>query len=158
MSAVFWPVKVTSGVVAAFAIAAVPLSFVGPGWLRLAAIGPFLLAGPGAALALLLWTSKPSGTRQPARWLAFGLTLAIGSSLAISVLVATVMIYARLWYPSIAICLVSAMTLGLIAVTVRRLRWPGPPLRWGLTARESLVRAKRKFARHPVPGPPSKGP
>ena len=39
---------------AAVAVAAIPLSFVGPEGLRLAVIGLLMLAGPGTALVLLL--------------------------------------------------------------------------------------------------------
>lgn len=156
-SAAVGPAGITAAAVAVCAIAAVPLSFVGPGWLRLAVIGPFLLAGPGAALALLLWTAKANGPRRPPRWLPFGITLAIGSSLAVSGLLATVMIYAHLWYPSIAVCLVSAVTLGLLAVPARRLRWPELLLSWWSMTRESVVRARRRFMQRTVSGRPGKG-
>ncbi|WP_308466272.1 hypothetical protein [Rathayibacter soli] len=154
VSAAIGPAGLTTAVVTVCAVAAVPLSFAGPGWLRLAVVGPFLLAGPGAALALFLWTAKPDEPRRPQRWLPFAVTVAIGSSLAASVLIATAMIYTHLWYPSLAVCLLSAITLAIVTVPARRLRWPELLIRWESMTRASALRAQRWVARHAVPGSP----
>ena len=51
---------------AAVAVAAIPLSFVGPEGLRLAVIGLLMLAGPGTALVLLLRFEPPA--LGPGHW------------------------------------------------------------------------------------------
>jgi hypothetical protein len=67
-----------SAVVAAVALASVPLSFTGPEALRLAVIGPFLLAGPGTALILLL---KPARIRKGTGFEVLPLAVAMAVSL-----------------------------------------------------------------------------
>ena len=47
-------VATVGALVTVAALASIPLSFIGPEELRLAVIGPFLLAGPGTALILFL--------------------------------------------------------------------------------------------------------
>lgn len=106
---------------AAIAIAAMPLSFFGPEGLRLAVIGLLMLAGPGTALVLLLRFGPPpsahSGGTVP-----LAIAVAIAFSLAMSTLVSTAMIYARLWAPPVGVCILSLVTLGLLALEVKRSR------------------------------------
>lgn len=108
---------------AAIAIAAMPLSFFGPEGLRLAVIGLLMLAGPGTALVLLLRFGPPpsahSGGTVP-----LAIAVAIAFSLAMSTLVSTAMIYARLWAPPVGVCILSLVTLGLLALEVKRSRSP----------------------------------
>jgi hypothetical protein len=107
--------------VAAVAIAAIPLSFAGPGGLRLAVIGPFLLAGPGTALALLL--RLDSADTGPVRGaVPLVIAIAIAFSLALSTLVATGMLYAQQWNPQAGVMLLSVITLGLLALAAKRSR------------------------------------
>jgi hypothetical protein len=107
--------------VATVAAAAIPLSFVGPGGLRLAVIGPFLLAGPGTALVMLL-RLNPTASQRRTEMVPLAVAVAIGSSLAISALLATAMLYAHLWNPSLAVTGLSLLTLGLLVLALRRAR------------------------------------
>jgi hypothetical protein len=111
-------------IVAAVAAAAIPLSFIGPEGLRLAIIGPFLLAGPGTALVMLL-RLKPTPSQRSTEMLPLTVSIAIGFSLALSALVATAMLYAHLWQPSVAVSCLSLFTLGMLVLAVRRSRETG---------------------------------
>jgi hypothetical protein len=106
---------------AAVAVAAVPLSFFGPGGLRLAVIGLLMLAGPGTALVLLLRLDPPRSMQAPGA-LPLGIAVAIAFSLAMSTLVATAMIYAGLWSPPVGVCVLAAATLGLLGFELKRSR------------------------------------
>jgi len=106
---------------AAVAVAAIPLSFVGPEALRLAVVGLFLLAGPGTALVLLI-RFGPASSTVAAGAIPLATALAVAVSLTLSTLVATAMIYARLWAPPAGVCLLALATLGLLAVDYRRTR------------------------------------
>ncbi|QDY89960.1 hypothetical protein E7Y32_06845 [Arthrobacter sp. UKPF54-2] len=111
---------------AAVAVAAIPLSFVGPEALRLAVVGLFLLAGPGTALVLLIrFGPDSSSSTVAAGAIPLATALAVAVSLTLSTLVATAMIYARLWAPPAGVCLLALVTLGLLAVDYRRTR-PAP--------------------------------
>lgn len=124
-------------VVAAVALASVPLSFTGPEPLRLAVIGPFLLAGPGTALILLL---KPARIRKGTGFgvLPLAVAIVVSFSLASAILFSTAMLYAGFWHPSAAVSLLAVLTLGLLAVDNRRSRREGsdgvikPPFRTAL--------------------------
>ena len=104
---------------AAVAVAAIPLSFVGPEGLRLAVIGLLMLAGPGTALVLFLRFDPPRSA-QATGALPLSVAIAIAFSLAMSTLVATAMIYARLWSPPAAVCLLSALTLVFLGIELKR--------------------------------------
>lgn len=104
---------------AAVAVAAIPLSFVGPEGLRLAVIGLLMLAGPGTALVLLLRFGPPRSTRATGA-LPLAIAIAIAFSLAMSTLVATAMIYARLWAPPAGVCILSAVTLAFLGLALKR--------------------------------------
>lgn len=106
---------------AAVALAAVPLSFSGPGGLRLAVIGLLMLAGPGTALVLLLRLDPPRSVQAPGA-LPLGIAIAIAFSLAMSTLVATAMIYAGHWSPPAGVCVLAAATLGLLGFELKRSR------------------------------------
>jgi hypothetical protein len=106
---------------AAVAVAAIPLSFFGPGGLRLAVIGLLMLAGPGTALVLLLRLDPPRSV-QATGALPLSIAIAIAFSLAMSTLVAAAMVYARLWSPPAGVCLLSAATLGLLGFELKRSR------------------------------------
>ena len=106
---------------AAVAVAAIPLSFVGPETLRLAVVGLFLLAGPGTALVLLL-RFNPAGSALAGGAVPLATALAIAASLTLSTLVATAMIYAHVWAPPVGICVLALATLALLAVDIRRTR------------------------------------
>ena len=108
-------------VTAAVAVAAIPLAFSGPGGLRLAVIGLLMLAGPGTALVLLLKLDPPRSMQAPGA-LPLGIAIAIASSLAMSTLVATAMIYAGLWAPPLGVCILAAATLGLLGSGLKRSR------------------------------------
>jgi hypothetical protein len=110
--------------VAVIAAAAIPLSFVGPGGLRLAVIGLFLLAGPGTALVILL-RLKPTARQRSTEMLPLAAAIAIGFSLAVSALLATAMLYTHLWYPSLAVSCLSVLTLGMLVLALRRTREVG---------------------------------
>ena len=107
--------------VAAVAAAAIPLSFIGPGGLRLAVVGVFLLAGPGTALVLLL-RLNPTASQRRTEMLPLAGAIAIGSSLAVSALLATAMLYSHLWSPPLAVSFLSLLTLGMLVLAVRRAR------------------------------------
>src|SRR6478752_4563071 len=104
---------------AAVALAAIPLSFVGPEGLRLAVIGLLMLAGPGTALVLLLGFGHPR-SGQATGALPLGIAIAIAFSLTMSTLVATAMIYARLWSPPAGVCVLSIMTLAFLGLELKR--------------------------------------
>ena len=104
---------------AAVALAAIPLSFVGPEGLRLAVIGLLMLAGPGTALVLLLHFG-PTRSATTAGALPLIIAIAIAFSLTMSTLVATAMIYARLWSPPAGVCILSIMTLAFLGLELKR--------------------------------------
>jgi hypothetical protein len=104
---------------AALAVAAIPLSFVGPEGLRLAVVGLLMLAGPGTALVLLLHFN-PSRSAPATGALPLSIAIAVAFSLAMSTLVATAMIYARLWSPPVSVCILSIMTLAFLALDIKR--------------------------------------
>jgi hypothetical protein len=106
---------------AAVAVAAVPLSFFGPGGLRLAVIGLLMLAGPGTALVLLLRLDPPR-SMQATGALPLSIAVAIAFSLAMSTLVATAMIYAGLWSPPAGVFVLTAATLALLGFELKRSR------------------------------------
>lgn len=108
-----------SAVVAAVALASVPLSFSGPEALRLAVIGPFLLASPGTALILLL---KPARIRKGTGFevLPLAVAIAVSLSLASAILLSTAMLYAGFWHPSAAVSPLAVLPLGLLAAVDRR--------------------------------------
>lgn len=108
-------------IVAAMALASIPLSFVGPEALRLAVIGPFLLSGPGTALILLL---KPARIRKGTGFEVLPLAgaIAVSISLAAAILLSTAMLYSGLWHPSMAVSFLAVITLGLLTVVDRRSR------------------------------------
>jgi hypothetical protein len=106
---------------AAVAVAAVPLSFFGPGGLRLAVIGLLMLAGPGTALVLLLRLGPPR-SMQATGVLPLSIAVAIAFSLAMSTLVATAMIYAGLWSPPAGVFILAAATLALLGFELKRSR------------------------------------
>lgn len=125
-------------VVAAVAIAAVPLSFFGPAELRLAVIGLLMLAGPGTALVLYLRLTSAdtydadgavadgTGAHRFAKQSALPLAIAIAvaSSLALSTIVATAMVFARVWSPPAAVFVLSLITLLLLILGANRSREP----------------------------------
>src|SRR6476659_3780136 len=104
---------------AGVAVAAIPLSFVGPEGLRLAVIGLLMLAGPGTALVLLLRFAPPRSA-QATGALPLAIAIAIAFSLAMSTLVATAMIYARLWSPPAGVCILSVVTLAFLGLALKR--------------------------------------
>ena len=104
---------------AAVAVAAIPLSFVGPEGLRLAVIGLLMLAGPGTALVLLLRFDPPRSAHATGA-LPLSIAIAIAFSLAMSTLVATAMIYARLWSPPAGVCVLSIVTLATLGLEFKR--------------------------------------
>ena len=104
---------------AAVALAAIPLSFAGPEGLRMAVIGLLMLAGPGTALVLLL-RFGPTRSASVAGALPLMIAIAIAFSLTMSTLVATAMIYARLWSPPVGVCVLSIMTLAFLGLEFKR--------------------------------------
>jgi hypothetical protein len=113
--------KYASYAVAGVAVAAIPLSLVGPEELRLAVIGLFLLAGPGTALVMLLRFGSPDQLEKHST-LPLAIAIAVASSLALSTIVATAMVFARMWSPPAAVLLLSLITLGLLALGAKRSR------------------------------------
>jgi hypothetical protein len=105
---------------AALAVAAIPLSFVGPEGLRLAVVGLLMLAGPGTALVLLLHFNPSRSTQATTGGLPLSIAIAVAFSLAMSTLVATAMIYARLWSPPVSVCILSILTLAFLALDLKR--------------------------------------
>ncbi|MFF2028932.1 hypothetical protein [Arthrobacter sp. NPDC058192] len=104
---------------AAVALAAIPLSFAGPEGLRLAVVGLLMLAGPGTALVRLLHFSRPHSA-QATGALPLSIAIAVAFSLAMSTLVATAMIYARLWSPPVSVCILSVITLAFLALDLKK--------------------------------------
>jgi hypothetical protein len=104
---------------AAVALAAIPLSFVGTEGLRLAVNGLLMLAGPGTALVLLLRFGPTRSATAPGA-LPLIIAIAIAFSLTMSTLVATAMIYARLWSPPAGVCVLSIMTLAFLGLELKR--------------------------------------
>jgi peptidoglycan/LPS O-acetylase OafA/YrhL len=111
---------------AILAVAAIPLSFEGPRTLRLAVVGLFLLMGPGSALVLLLKLNRTPARSNNLLTPLLG-SIALGSSVAISILVSTAMVYAHLWNPSWAVAGMAAGTLVLLAVAAIRNRRRATP-------------------------------
>ncbi|MFE4837091.1 hypothetical protein ACFRAU_20750 [Arthrobacter sp. NPDC056691] len=121
-------------VVAAFAVAAVPLSFFGPEALRLVVIGLLMLAGPGTALVLYLrfGSADPgaegdadgAGAHRSAAQSTLPLTIsiAVASSLALSTIVSTAMVFAQMWSPPVAVLVLSLVTLLLLVLGAKRSR------------------------------------
>jgi hypothetical protein len=119
-------------VVAALAVAAVPLAFFGPEGLRLAVIGLLMLAGPGTALVLYLrlgsadpgadGESDGAGAHRSAAQstLPLAISIAVASSLALSTIVATAMVFARMWSPPVAVLVLALITLLLLVLGARR--------------------------------------
>lgn len=118
-------VATIGAVVAVVAVASIPLSFTGPEALRLAVIGPFLLAGPGTALVLFL---KPRRIRKGTGFemLPLAAAIAVSFSLALAILLSTAMLYAGFWHPSAAVSSLAVLTLGLLVAVDRRSRREEP--------------------------------
>ena len=104
---------------AAVAVAAIPLSFVGPEGLRLAVIGLLMLAGPGTALVLFLRFGPPRSA-QATGAIPLAIAVAIAFSLAMSTLVATALIYAGFWSAPAGVCVLSLITLGFLGLELMR--------------------------------------
>jgi len=119
-------------VVAAIAVAAVPLSFFGPEGLRMLVIGLLMLAGPGTAQVLYIrlgsaGTGDADGTDGAGAHrsavqstLPLAISIAVASSLALSTIVATAMVFARMWSPPVAVLVLSLITLLLLALGAKR--------------------------------------
>jgi hypothetical protein len=116
-------------VVAAVAVAAVPLSFFGPEGLRMLVIGLLMLAGPGTALVLYIRLGSAgtddadgAGAHRSAAQstLPLAISIAVASSLALSTIVATAMVFARMWSPPVAVLVLSLITLLLLALGAKR--------------------------------------
>ncbi|MDQ0867111.1 hypothetical protein [Arthrobacter globiformis] len=118
-------------VVAAVAVAAVPLSFFGPEGLRMVVIGLLMLAGPGTALVLYIRLGSAgtdadgadgAGAHRSAvqSTLPLAISIAVASSLALSTIVATAMVFARMWSPPVAVLMLSLITLLLLALGAKR--------------------------------------
>ncbi len=96
------------------ATAAIPAAFTGPPGLRLAIIGPLVLAGPGGAAALWLAHGarrQPTDNPPPA---GFYLAVTIATSLAAATLIATAMVYGQQWHPAAGVCILAGLTLTLL--------------------------------------------
>lgn len=113
--------KYVTYAVGGIAIAAMPLSFFGPEGLRLVVIGLLMLAGPGTALVLLLRFGPPDSTEARSS-LPLAVSIAVASSLALSTIIATAMVFSRFWSPPAAVFLLSLATLGLLALGAKRSR------------------------------------
>jgi hypothetical protein len=118
-------------VVAALAVAAVPLSFFGPDGLRVVVIGLLMLAGPGTALVLYLRLGSAgaadgeadgAGAHRSAAQstLPLLISIAVASSLALATIVSTAMVFARMWAPPVAVLVLSLITLLLLVLGARR--------------------------------------
>jgi hypothetical protein len=119
-------------VVAALAVAAVPLSFFGPEGLRMAVIGLLMLAGPGTALVLYLrlgaadpgadGDADGAGAHRSAAKssLPLAISIAVASSLALATIVSTAMVFARMWSPPVAVLVLSLVTLLLLVLGAKR--------------------------------------
>jgi len=82
--------------------------------LRLAIIGPLVLAGPGGAAALWLAHGarrQPTDNPPPA---GFYLAVTIATSLAAATLIATAMVYGHQWHPAAGVCILAGLTLTLL--------------------------------------------
>jgi len=73
-------------------------------------------------VALWSYRTLPPRHRSQAFGPAFHIALALGVSLALSLLVATGMVYAKLWNPAAGIALLSGLTLALLVIP----RWLRP--------------------------------
>ncbi|MFE4544743.1 hypothetical protein [Arthrobacter sp. NPDC056727] len=116
-------------VAAALAVAAVPLSFFGPAELRMAVIGLLMLAGPGTALVLFLRLGSAgtddadgAGAHRSAAHstLPLAISIAVATSLALSTLVSTAMVFAGMWSPPVAVLVLSLITLLLLVLGAKR--------------------------------------
>lgn len=113
--------KYVTYAVGGIAIAAIPLSFFGPEGLRLVVIGLLMLAGPGTALVLLLRFGPPDSPEARSS-LPLAVSIAVASSVALSTIIATAMVFSRIWSAPAAVCLLSLATLGLLALGAKRSR------------------------------------
>ncbi|MFC9333045.1 hypothetical protein [Arthrobacter sp. NPDC057009] len=114
---------------AAIAVAAVPLSYFGPEGLRMVVIGLLMLAGPGTALVLCLRLGAgdadvADGARAHRSGghgtLPLAVSIAVAASLALSTIVSTAMVFARVWSPPVAVLVLSLITLLLLVLGARR--------------------------------------
>lgn len=80
--------------------------------LRAAVVGAFLMAAPGAACAAML------GLRD----IAATLTMSVGISLALAVLVAQAMLLAHAWHPTAAVRGLAGVTIALSVLAARPVR------------------------------------
>jgi hypothetical protein len=118
-------------IAAAVAVAAVPLSFVGPEGLRMVVIGLLMLAGPGTALVLCLRLGSADtddvdgGAHRSAAQstLPLAISIAVASSLALSTIVSTAMVFAGMWAPPVSVLVLSLITLLLLALRAKRSRF-----------------------------------
>lgn len=116
-----------TGATAIVAAAAIPLSFVGAPALRLAGVGVFLLTGPGSAIVLALKLNSGPARRWGNLLAPLLASMAIGLSIAISLVLSTAMVYAHLWNPPFAVSSLAVATLALLAWgTALNLRSHGP--------------------------------
>lgn len=113
--------KYVTYAVGGIAIAAIPLSFFGPEGLRLLVIGLLILAGPGTALVMLLRFGPPDSPEARGT-LPLAVSIAVASSLALATIISTAMVFSRIWSPPAAVCLLSLITLGLLALGTQRSR------------------------------------
>jgi hypothetical protein len=114
---------------AAIAVAAVPLSFFGPEGLRMVVISLLMLAGPGTALVLCLRLGSEAaedadgvGAHRSGgqNSLPLAVSIAVATSLALSTIVSTAMVFARLWSPQVAVLVLSLITLLLLVLGAKR--------------------------------------
>jgi hypothetical protein len=113
--------KYVTYAVGGIAVAAMPLSFFGPEGLRLVVISLLMLAGPGTALVMLLRFGPPASPEARST-LPLAIAIAVASSLGLSTMVATAMVFSRIWSPPAAVCILSLVTLGLLALGTQRSR------------------------------------
>lgn len=106
---------------AAVAVAAAPLAYSGPEEIRAIVVGLFLLTGPGGAFILFVGVERmQAALGKQLGPLLLSLTLAL--SLATAALSATIMLYAHWWHPRSAVAALSFLTLGLLALGLRKAR------------------------------------
>ncbi|GGH98146.1 hypothetical protein ACFFGR_16575 [Arthrobacter liuii] len=107
---------------AGIALAAAPLAYSGPGAIRAIVVGLFLLTGPGGAFILFIGVERMQ-TALGNRLAPLLLSLTMALSLAIAALSATIMLYVHWWNPSFAAAALAFLSLGLLALGIRK---PGP--------------------------------
>lgn len=100
----------------ALSLACVPAAFTGPVTARLVLVGLLVLLGPGGGA--VLWMRGAEAEAREELSASFYLTVAMATSLAASLLVATLLVYVDAWHPAAGVCILAAITAALVLASL----------------------------------------